>query len=77
MFQYVSWIANDAVAWTLDAEGMAADPVTEISDRPIAQEPMVCALPLQFLVILILIKHPSVPHHELGHVPQLCQRRLH
>lgn len=37
---YVSWIANDAVAWTLDAEGMAADPVTEISDRPIAQEPM-------------------------------------
>lgn len=37
---YISWITNDVVAWTLDASGMAADPLTEISDRPIPQEPM-------------------------------------
>ncbi|KAJ8594833.1 beta-glucan synthesis-associated [Rhizopogon salebrosus TDB-379] len=37
---YISWITNDIVAWTLDASGMAADPLTEIADRPIPQEPM-------------------------------------
>jgi len=37
---YISWITNDAVAWTLDASGMTADPLTEIADRPIPQEPM-------------------------------------
>ncbi|KIK96257.1 glycoside hydrolase family 16 protein [Paxillus rubicundulus Ve08.2h10] len=37
---YISWITNGVVAWTLDASGMTADPLTEISDRPIPQEPM-------------------------------------
>ncbi|KAG1846850.1 glycoside hydrolase family 16 protein [Suillus subluteus] len=37
---YISWITNDVVGWTLDAGGMVADPVTQISDRPIPQEPM-------------------------------------
>ncbi|KAG1749837.1 glycoside hydrolase family 16 protein [Suillus paluster] len=37
---YISWIANDVVSWTLDASGMVADPVTQIADRPIPQEPM-------------------------------------
>ncbi|KAI9461770.1 glycoside hydrolase family 16 protein [Boletus coccyginus] len=37
---YISWITNDQVAWTLDASGMAADALTQISDRPIPQEPM-------------------------------------
>ncbi|KAH7912998.1 glycoside hydrolase family 16 protein [Hygrophoropsis aurantiaca] len=37
---YISWITNDEVAWTLDAGGMAADDLTEISDRPVSQEPM-------------------------------------
>ncbi|KAG2159691.1 glycoside hydrolase family 16 protein [Suillus bovinus] len=31
---------NDVVGWTLDAGALVADPVTEISDRPIPQEPM-------------------------------------
>jgi hypothetical protein len=39
--QYISWITNDVVGWTLDAGALVADPVTEISDRPIPQEPMV------------------------------------
>ncbi|KAH7885927.1 glycoside hydrolase family 16 protein [Phlebopus sp. FC_14] len=38
--QYISWITNDEVAWTLDAAGVVADPLTEIADRPISQEPM-------------------------------------
>ncbi|KIM66344.1 glycoside hydrolase family 16 protein [Scleroderma citrinum Foug A] len=37
---YISWITNDKLAWTLDASGMAADSLVEISDRPIPQEPM-------------------------------------
>lgn len=39
--QYITWITNDQAAWTLDASGMTADSSTEISDRPIPQEPMV------------------------------------
>ncbi|KAH0838181.1 glycoside hydrolase family 16 protein [Lanmaoa asiatica] len=39
-YQYISWITNDEVAWTLDASGMTADSLTQISDRPIPQEPM-------------------------------------
>ncbi|KIJ68201.1 glycoside hydrolase family 16 protein [Hydnomerulius pinastri MD-312] len=38
--QYISWIANDEVAWTLDAGAMVQDPLTQISDRPVSQEPM-------------------------------------
>ncbi|KAL4070806.1 glycoside hydrolase family 16 protein [Scleroderma citrinum] len=37
---YITWITNGNAAWTLDAAGMAADPLVEISDRPIPQEPM-------------------------------------
>lgn len=38
--QYISWIANDKVAWTLKEGGMAADTSVEIGPRPIPQEPM-------------------------------------
>ncbi|KZP22000.1 glycoside hydrolase family 16 protein [Athelia psychrophila] len=37
---YISWIANDAIAWTINAAGVGADAATEISARPIPQEPM-------------------------------------
>lgn len=37
---YISWIANDKLAWTLNVGAMAADTAVEISDRPIPQEPM-------------------------------------
>ncbi|KAI0651966.1 glycoside hydrolase family 16 protein [Trametes meyenii] len=37
---YIAWIADSQLAWVLKQAGMAADPVVEISDRPIPQEPM-------------------------------------
>jgi len=37
---YISWIANDVLAWTMYASGMAADTQVEIGPRPISQEPM-------------------------------------
>jgi len=37
---YISWITNSKVAWTLDASGVGADDLTQISARPIPQEPM-------------------------------------
>jgi len=37
---YISWIADDAIAWTLNVAGMAADTQTQIGARPVPQEPM-------------------------------------
>ncbi|KAI8990543.1 glycoside hydrolase family 16 protein [Trametes punicea] len=37
---YIAWIANGELAWVLRQPGMAADPIVEISDRPVPQEPM-------------------------------------
>ncbi|KZP18032.1 glycoside hydrolase family 16 protein [Athelia psychrophila] len=37
---YISWIANGALAWTINAAGVGADAATEISARPVPQEPM-------------------------------------
>ncbi|TDL28121.1 beta-glucan synthesis-associated protein [Rickenella mellea] len=37
---YITWISNGKAAWTLNAPGMAADTRTEISARPVPQEPM-------------------------------------
>ncbi|KAL0959642.1 hypothetical protein HGRIS_011344 [Hohenbuehelia grisea] len=37
---YITWIANNAISWTLHAAGMASDPLVEISARPVPQEPM-------------------------------------
>ncbi|KAF7310776.1 GH16 domain-containing protein [Mycena chlorophos] len=37
---YISWISNNQLAWTLNEGGMAADPVAQISERPVPQEPM-------------------------------------
>jgi hypothetical protein len=38
--QYITWITNNKVAWTLNAAGMAADTTVEIGPRPVSQEPM-------------------------------------
>lgn len=40
--QYITWISDNKVAWTLNVAGMAADPAVQISGRPVPQEPMVC-----------------------------------
>lgn len=37
---YITWIANNEVAWTLNVAGMGPDPAVGISARPIPQEPM-------------------------------------
>ncbi|KAJ7667135.1 beta-glucan synthesis-associated [Mycena rosella] len=37
---YISWIADNKLAWTINAGGLAADTQTEISARPVPQEPM-------------------------------------
>jgi hypothetical protein len=41
LLQYITWISNNKIAWTLNAAGMAADPTVQISARPVSQEPMV------------------------------------
>ena len=42
--QYLSWIADGQLAWTLQAGAVGANPVVEIGPRPIPQEPMVCLI---------------------------------
>ncbi|KAI0268107.1 beta-glucan synthesis-associated [Gloeopeniophorella convolvens] len=37
---YIAWIANGNPSWTIRAAGMGADLQTQISARPISQEPM-------------------------------------
>jgi len=37
---YITWIANDVPAWTMNGAGMAADSRVNISARPVPQEPM-------------------------------------
>jgi len=37
---YISWVANNELAWTFYADGMAADPTVEVNDRPITGEPL-------------------------------------
>ncbi|RPD63538.1 glycoside hydrolase family 16 protein [Lentinus tigrinus ALCF2SS1-6] len=38
--KYMAWIADGQLAWSLRQPGMGPDPISEISDRPIPQEPM-------------------------------------
>jgi hypothetical protein len=47
--QYITWIANNEVAWTLNVAGMGPDPTVGISARPIPQEPMVCLFAFQIV----------------------------
>ncbi|SNX86107.1 related to KRE6 - beta-1,6-glucan synthetase [Melanopsichium pennsylvanicum] len=37
---YIDWVSNGARAWRVNAAALEADPVSEISDRPIPEEPM-------------------------------------
>ncbi|PCH33737.1 glycoside hydrolase family 16 protein [Wolfiporia cocos MD-104 SS10] len=37
---YITWIADNQIAWTLEASGMVADEIVQISQRPVSQEPM-------------------------------------
>ncbi|EKM59285.1 glycoside hydrolase family 16 protein [Phanerochaete carnosa HHB-10118-sp] len=37
---YISWMANEQLAWTLNVAGMGPNSETQISQRPVPQEPM-------------------------------------
>ncbi|KAI0318046.1 glycoside hydrolase family 16 protein [Amylostereum chailletii] len=37
---YITWIVNDTAVWTLEGAGLGPDALTEISTRPVPQEPM-------------------------------------
>ncbi|KAK0489149.1 glycoside hydrolase family 16 protein [Armillaria novae-zelandiae] len=37
---YITWINNGKVAWTINAAGVGADTATEISARPVPEEPL-------------------------------------
>lgn len=43
-FQYISWVSDSKLAWTILSTGMGPDPLVEISARPVSQEPMVCSI---------------------------------
>ena len=42
--QYISWVSDSKLAWTMLAAGVGPDPLVEISARPVSQEPMVCSI---------------------------------
>lgn len=42
--QYITWVSNNQLSWTVFSSAMGADPTVETSARPIPQEPMVCIL---------------------------------
>ncbi|KAG9038848.1 hypothetical protein FRB95_014397 [Tulasnella sp. JGI-2019a] len=37
---WITWISSGAASWTAMAAGMAADPVAEVSQRPVPEEPL-------------------------------------
>lgn len=41
---YITWVNDDKPTWTIYSGGMAADPLVNISARPIPMEPMACPL---------------------------------
>ncbi|KAG2105113.1 beta-glucan synthesis-associated protein-domain-containing protein [Suillus discolor] len=45
---YITWIANNEVAWTLNVAGMGPDPTVNVSARPIPQEPMYIIMNLAY-----------------------------
>lgn len=69
--QYISWIANAKLAWTLNVEGMAADSRVGISARPVPQEPMVSSTFCHNTMNPLMKAENVVPHHEPGYVIEL------
>ncbi|KAE9392659.1 glycoside hydrolase family 16 protein [Gymnopus androsaceus JB14] len=62
---YITWIANGQEAWTLNVAGMGADTVTEISARPVPQEPMylIINLGMSESFSTIDFEHLTFPNH--------------
>jgi len=43
---YITWIVDNKLAWTMKSPAVKADPITEISARPVPQEPLVSPIPV-------------------------------
>lgn len=79
---YVTWLNSGTKAWTLRSDAMVADPLVEISERPIPQEPLVSQA--TDLLPRYRVHSPSrtdkicltVRDHELGHLRGLRTDRL-
>lgn len=65
---YITWVANNQVAWTLNVAGMGADPVVNISARPIPQEPM--------YIIMNLGMSTNFGTVDLAHLPFPAHMRV-
>ena len=77
--QYISWISDSKLAWTMLSAGVGADPLVEISARPISQEPMVCSVraelygsiakhPFQYIILNLGISE-SFGFVDVEHLP--------
>lgn len=42
--QYITWVSDNKLAWTINAAGVGPNAEVQISARAIPQEPMVCDL---------------------------------
>ena len=73
-WQYITWISDNTVSWTLNAAGMAADTTVEIGPRPVSQEPMV--RPPKKKQRSSRLTDRTVFGRELGHVRGLFDHRL-
>jgi len=62
---YVSWIADNTLAWTLIATGMGPDNQTQISARPIPQEPLyiLMNLGMSYNFGNVDLEHLTFPNH--------------
>ena len=69
---YITWINNDKKAWRVGAGGVGANPLTQISARPIPKEPMVGIYPQPMTILTGTV----VCHCQFGHVRGLWRRRL-
>ncbi|KAH7887543.1 glycoside hydrolase family 16 protein [Phlebopus sp. FC_14] len=65
---YITWIANNKVAWTLNVAGMGADPAVEISARPVPLEPL--------YLIINLGMSTNFGEVDLDHLPFPCHLRV-
>ncbi|KAK7676909.1 hypothetical protein QCA50_020165 [Cerrena zonata] len=62
---YITWVSDNKISWTLNAAGMAADPLAEISARPVPQEPMyiIANLGMSFNFGNVDLEHIPFPVH--------------
>ncbi|PFH51289.1 glycoside hydrolase family 16 protein [Amanita thiersii Skay4041] len=45
-FEYITWLSDNKISWTIRSEGLRGDPTVEISARPVPSEPMYLILNL-------------------------------